>query len=63
MTHHPIAFTAIIAAALTLLIVAIAAPRIAGVRPDHAVLRASVGIAGLLAIPFFILTLEAIVRG
>jgi hypothetical protein len=61
--HHPIAFAAIIGAALTLLAVAMAAPRIAGVRPDHAVLRASVGIAGLLVIPFFILTLEAIVRG
>jgi hypothetical protein len=59
MDHHPIAFAVIIAAALTLLAVAMAAPRIAGVRPDHAVLRASVGIAGLLVIPL-ILVVEAV---
>lgn len=61
--HHPIAFALIIAAALTLLAVAVAVPRIAGIPATHALPRTAVGLAGLLMAPFFILTLEAFVYG
>ncbi|PTR06399.1 MULTISPECIES: hypothetical protein [unclassified Novosphingobium] len=61
--HHPVAFVVIIATALTLLAVAAAAPRIAGIPAAHALPRAAVGLAGLLMMPFFILTLEAFIYG
>lgn len=62
MTHHPIALAVVMSAAATLIIASIAAPRVAGIHPGHAALRAGVGIGGLVLIPFFVLTLEAFVR-
>lgn len=59
--HHPVAFALIIGAALTLLVVSVAAPRLVGIRADHAMLRCAVGMAGLMVLPFIVLTLEAFV--
>ena len=62
MIHHPASVAVVIGIALTLIVASAAAPRVAGIRPNHALLHVGMGLGGLLMIPFFILTLEAFIR-